>query len=468
MFIGRKQELASLEDAYKSNRSQIVVVYGRRRVGKSELVSRFLEGKHHSFSCEALENEQTPGQIVHFLAVLKQQIDDPLLESLRFSSWEHVFNYLESHIKKSKGKFVLFFDEIQWMAAGQGKLISLLKFYWDNHWKKETVLLILCGSVASFMVNKVLKSKALYGRISLELPVFPLLPDEAAKMFEGKRSSEEILNYQLVFGGIPKYLEEIKLNKSFEQNMKMLCFSPNGILLNEMERIFYSQFKEAATYLKIVKLLGEKAMSTGEVGKMLGIASGGGLKLYLQNLLNAAILGERTSFHKGLGSKDKRYYVCDEYIRFYFKFIEPNLKAIERTRNAQLFKKLTAKNWDIWMGFAFERFCLKHAAYLAEIMGFQDEVVLFDPYFEKGDKGFQIDLLYKRSDKVITVCEIKHYNKPISTTIIREVERKCKLLKVPRGYTIEKALISLYGPDQSLEYSQYFHHTVSMKDIIRC
>ena len=127
--------------------------------------------------------------------------------------------------------------------------------------------------------------------------------------------------------------------------------------------------------------------------------------------------------------------------------------------------KITLKSFDIWLGLAFERFCLKHNAYIAELMGFGNEILLASPYFEKADVSFQIDLLYVRSDNVITICEIKHHNKEITTKIIPEMEKKCKSLKMPKGYTLDKALISLYGPDKALKESKYFDYSIILDDL---
>jgi hypothetical protein len=132
-----------------------------------------------------------------------------------------------------------------------------------------------------------------------------------------------------------------------------------------------------------------------------------------------------------------------------------------------LFETLTKDSFDSWLGFAFERFCLKQARKLAAIMDFADDLLLASPYFSKNDQGFQIDLLYKRADHVITVCEIKHQRRKINTKIIPEMEKKCTLFKLPRGYVLEKALISLYGPDKSLKDSGYFHHFVVLDEILR-
>jgi AAA+ ATPase superfamily predicted ATPase len=466
--VGRKNELKLLNDAYRSKKDELIVLYGRRRIGKSSLVKCFAEKKKFYYEFEALEGETTHGQINHFLQQLKKQIDDPILDSVRFANWEQVFTYLTEKIikRKTKVKKILFLDELPWMAAGRIRLVSLLKYYWDNHWKGKHVMLILCGSVASFMVKKVLHSNALYGRTTIEILLKGFSPEEVAYFLGKKRSREETLNYQLVFGGVPKYLEQINPNQSFNQNMNTLCFSPHGIMLKEVERIFYSQFREPRTYLKIINLLKNGIFSLGEISSKTKISSGGGLKQYLKNLERAEMIRSFVPFDRSRNSKFKKYTLADEFLVFFFKYIEPNLRVIKESSSRRLFETLTQNSFDTWLGFAFERFCLKHAGMLAVVMDFADDLLLASPYFKRNDERFQIDLLYKRADRVITVCEIKHQNIKIGTHIIPEMQRKCALLKVPRGYALEKALISLYGPDNSLKDTGYFHHFVTLDDIL--
>ncbi len=469
MFVGRTEELSALEGAYASQKNELVVLYGRRRIGKSCLISEFLKDKPDSFLFEAVEGAQTREQIAHFTETLKKQIRDPLLLDVKFSSWENVFSYITERVVKSpsrKGKIVLFMDELPWMAAGRGRLVSLLKYYWDNHWKDQGVMLVLCGSVASFMVKRVLKSKALYGRITLEILLRGLNPDEVALLFQGKRSQEEVLKYQLIFGGVPKYLEEIDLNRSFNQNMNRLCFSRTSPMCREMDRIFYSQFKESRIYMKIVELLNGRICTMEEISSTLSIASGGGLKLYLTNLEDAEMIRSFVPFGRSNTSKLRKYTLMDEFALFFFKYMQPCLLMLTETSSPRMFETMVNDGFESWLGFSFERFCVKRAGYLAKRMGFADVVLAAAPYFERGDLAFQIDLLYKRSDKVITLCEIKHRNAPITTKIIPEMERKCSLFRMPRGFSLETALISLYGPDTALRDAGYFNHFLVLDDVL--
>ncbi|MBF0314923.1 MAG: ATP-binding protein [Oligoflexia bacterium] len=466
MFVGRNHELKQLEQAYHATTSKLVAIYGRRRIGKSFLVEHFTKNKR-LLVFEGLENETTPLQITQFTHDLALQLKDKVLLHVHFNTWEMVFDYLTDFFSKQNHKWVLFLDEFQWLAANQGRLVSLIKKYWDQHWKKQNILLILCGSVSSYMVKNVIKSKALYGRINLEICLGQLYPSEAMKLLRSKRCKEEIFKYLLIIGSVPKYIDALDPNHSLEKNINTLCFTQNGDLVEEYEKIFYSQFKEYKTYEQIIRLLQEGPLDLLSISKALKIPSGGGLLSYLTNLEKALFITCYTSYEKNLNSKNKKYKLTDEYLRFYFKYMQKNLKAIKVNATKNLFNLLVKDQWEPWLGHAFENFCLKNAEYLATKMGFNDQVISFGPYFKKESSGFQIDLIYVRADKTITLCEIKYHDRPITTKIIREVEKKCDLLSpfLPRGHTLEKALISQYGPDKHLNDANYFHHFLSIKEL---
>jgi AAA+ ATPase superfamily predicted ATPase len=469
VFVGRKNELSALQLAYASKKSELAVVYGRRRIGKSSLIKEFARQKPRFYSFEGIEGQGGAKQIAHFTDMLQQQLDDTLLQSIHFKNWNAVFSYLTEKITvaaKDSSKCIILFDEIQWMAAGRSSMISLIKYYWDNYWASQNVMLVLCGSIASFMVKKVVQSKALYGRITCEIALKGLLPCHARALFAGKRSKEEVLKYLLVFGTVPYYLELVKQNRSFDWNMNAMLFSPHSPMKNEIDRIFYNQFRETAYYNEIVKFLATGLKSFNQIGKKLKLASGGGLKRYLDILEKADIIRSFIPVDKKQSAKLKKYGLSDELLRFHFKYIDSNARLINEAASSQLFETLTADSFGVWLGFAFERFCIKHAYYLARVMGFDKKVLLAAPYFQKGDNAFQIDCIFLRSDKVYTVCEIKYSNKPVTTAVIPEVKRKLELLPVPRSYSVETALISLYGPDKALSDAQFFDYAVTLDDIL--
>lgn len=465
-FIGRTDEIKKLNQLYNDRGGKLAVIYGRRRVGKTRLVEKFMTGKTF-LRFEGLEHTRTKKQISHFVADLSKQLNDPILERAKIDSWDVVFDYLTTVFSKSKSKYIIFFDEFQWLAANQTKLVSILKKYWDQRWSKQNVLLILCGSVCSYMIKRVIASKALYGRINWELCLQPLNPTEIHQLLDSKRSIDEIQQYSLILGGVPKYLLEINTSKSFDQNINGLFFTRDGVLANDFERIFYSQFKEPKIYENIVNYLKNSPKTLKQVSNHLKAISSGGVKSYLENLEKALFITSYVPYDKKDDSKLKKYKLTDEYLRFYFKFVAPNAKIISTNPKRDLFSQLVKPVWNSWLGFAFENFCLKNSLFLAELMGFSEQVKRWGPYFHRGDEGFQIDLVYLRQDKVVTICEIKYYNTPVPVTVTHEVEKKAKLIRLPRGFTLEKALISRFGPDSALRDLEYFHHYVQVEDFFK-
>lgn len=467
MFIGRTHELTLFQEKFLSRKSELAVVYGRRRVGKSTLLKKFIQGKPHLYF-EGLEKLRTQAQIQTLTQQWADQTQNPILKNVHFSHWNEFFSALTDSLKNTTGKMILVFDELQWLAAGRNELISILKFYWDNHWKDKPVFLILCGSVASFMVKKVIHSKALYGRITLELLLQGLTPKEAELLLGKTRSRHEVLKYLMVLGSIPKYLEDINTARSFELNMNQMCFTSHGSLVSEIDKIFFSQFKDHKTYLDICYFLSEGPQSLQQISNHLNIPSGGGLKSYLTNLEQSCFIREQVPFDKGQNSKNKRYRLSDEYLIFYFKFIKPHLKLIKSNPNQNLFDRLVKSKWNPWCGIAFESFCQKNALLIAERLGFLDKIENFGPYFVRGEENYQFDLVFKRFDQVLTVCEIKYYDAEVTTRVIPEMQRRCEFLKETySSLSIEKVLISPHGPDGALRDSQYFQGYLSLNDFFK-
>lgn len=467
-FQGRSAEIKILKDEYKKDQSSLVVIYGRRRVGKSALIHHF--SKDLIFlHFDGLEHESTINQIEHFKNQLKAQVNDPLLEDIVWKAWSKPLDYLTRYIQDQNKKVVVFFDEYQWLSCQQSKLTSLIKSYWDNQWSKSNKFyLVFCGSVSSFMVKKVVHSKSLYGRINLEMQINPLPLNDIFLMLRHKRSESECLKYYLVFGGIPKYFESIVLNKSLPQNIQDLCFTKTAEYFNEYEKIFYSQFKEPKTYERIISFLNLGPKSYSEIIRELKIKDGGGAKSYLTNLEIAGFIQIKSSLFQK--NKVKKYFISDEFLRFYHKYILPNKAIINQGFSKDLFKSKIQPVWASWLGYSFELFCRKNALLLAQIMGFASEVQNVGSFSLPGEKnlnkGCQFDLIYHRGD-VLTVCEVKYSESPIGLDVVDEMKSKLKIaLPFFKDYsTIEFALIAPSGITMGLKNSNFFHHVVVLSDL---
>lgn len=206
-------------------------------------------------------------------------------------------------------------------------------------------------------------------------------------------------------------------------------------------------------------------MDYSKISSQINLPSGGGLSRYLKNLEEAQFISEITPFGAKSARGNKRYQLTDSYINFYLKFIATNKAIIKSGSGKQLFEKIRAKNLDIYSGLQFEKFCIRHANILAKKMGFGDYFLKASPYFKRGEDGFQIDLLFERSDQIVVLAEIKYSDQQIGTSVIPEVERKLALLKKITNLRIQKALISTKGPNRALVDSEYFDYSLDASQL---
>jgi hypothetical protein len=314
------------------------------------------------------------------------------------------------------------------------------------------------------MVEKVIHSKALYGRVDLEMQIGPLTLTDSYQMLSRKRSKLECLRYYLLFGGVPKYFELINQNQSFNSNIENLCFTSEGALFNEYEKIFYSQFKEPHTYERIMALLGRKSKTYSEIITELNMADGGGAKSYLTNLeITGFIRAQSNPLRK---EREKKYFVSDEFIRFFHKYMKESRPSIKQKFSQKYFHHHILNKWLPWMGLAFEYYCAKNPDSLARIMGFSEEVLNAGPFFTREKEGLQIDLLYDRGE-ILTICEIKFQEKPIGIEAIKEMQLKADKLKpyLKKYVSLEFALIAPMGITKALQSKKYFHHIVELDDL---
>ncbi|MEE8398504.1 MAG: ATP-binding protein [Desulfobacterales bacterium] len=465
MFYGRAHELKIIKNAVGSNRAELGIVYGRRRVGKSTLLAKAI-ARAGDLYFEGLQRVPLKKQIGHFMQQLADQTQTPLGAA---RGWREAFDTLSFHIRK--GKHYIVFDEFPWMASGRSELVSLLKYFWDNRWKANSgVTLVLCGSIAGFMISHLVHSKALHNRKTFEIQLPPLPASEAKLFFREFRSDFEIAKFLMIFGGVPKYLEQIDPRHSLANNIDRLCFQKHAFFLSEFETIFKEQFTVTRTYERMIRCLAERSCAKEELAQRLGMASGGGLSGYISNL-------ERADFVKvftpksvlGKGDKTRKLVLWDEWLRFYFTYIAPNRQLIELNTEPGLFEQLAGPSLNTYFGLCFERLCLKNLPQIFSRMGMDTSSIMgFGPFFRQrkrngeDDAGLQIDILVRRRSQVLTLIECKFSSQPTGVSVIEEVQRKVKLLGAPRAYTVERVLICAGEVTAPLQNSDYFHHILGL------
>ena len=464
MFIGRKRELERLKGLWKKEIASFVVIKGRRRIGKSRLIEEFADGTRF-VALSGLSPEpkmKTQDQRDEFARQLARIFHIPPPFS---KDWGDLFWHLAHHTQK--GKVIISLDEISWMGMKDRTFLAKLKNAWDLYFKKNPqLILIVCGSVSSWIEKNILSSTAFVGRIDLVLSLEELSLSEC-NQFWGKQSknisSYEKFKILSVTGGVPRYVENIVPTVHAEELIRELCFTPEGLLFREFNQIFNTLFsKKNETYRKLLESLAITPSATLEgLCERLGIQRGGVISKYLNDLIASGFLMRNHTWdlQNAKTSKLSQYRISDNYIRFYLKYIEPNAENI--LRGSFNDKPLvTTAGWEGIMGLQFENLVLHNRAQLYSLLNIHpSEIVNDGPYFQKPTthrSGCQIDYLIQTKYNSLYLCEIRFSKRPIDSSVIKDVEQKIARLDRPSALSIRPVVIHVNGVTEELMQEQFF------------
>jgi uncharacterized protein len=469
-FVGRVREQKWLRAIASQDAPSIVAVHGRRRVGKTTLLEHVF-AKRGLWKFEGLENQSKRKQLQNVLESLSRYLNDPMIARLALSSWRQFFELLDSRMV-GKGPYTIYFEEVQWLANYRTEFVAELKHVWDNLFRhRKKLVIVLCGSSPSFIINKVVKSKALYNRSMNHLALKPFSIAEAATFLRGF-NERELLEAYLSVGGIPEYLAFLRKDSSPLLALCKNSFVPNSFFKDEYEKIFASSLSSNPWYRKTLEFLSMRISATREeIVRHLRAKSGGTLTLLLRDLEECGFvtayqrLGSRTHAHP-------RYAIADNYVQFFGRFVRPIQSRINR--GAFVERPLDALDlpaYEQWLGYALERHCRNNADRIAKHLGFSGVSFRDGAWFCKGNEsqsGFQIDLCFDRDDGVLTVCEIKHQRKPIGTDVVAEFSKKIERLVVETksNKCIQKVLITSGPVSASLIRTSYFDEILKLSDIV--
>ncbi len=467
-FIGRNNEINRLHQFCKLDEAAIMVVYGRRRVGKTQLIEQTL-GKRNLLKFEGLEKQPQADQIKQILYQLAIYTDEAHISKLNLETWVEALDFLADKIMQ--GTWTLYFEEVQWLANHENKFISALKFVWDNKLRHNPELkMILCGSSPSFMIKGVIQSKALYNRSlhSIHLGAFNL---QETKEFLSEKSNKETIQAYLFVGGIPEYLKYLKKKSSAFLSMCESSFRENGFFHDEYEKIFISSLSDNIHYKTIIEFLSKKKYANREeIMGHLKIKSGGNLTKILDDLELCGFIEKYNPFQMQSGRGVYRYCIADPYLNFYNKFIKPNLEKIKSGQyNQNPTHTINQQSLQIWMGYAFERLIRSKKHLVAKILGFSglpySSGVYYNRSLFKEEPGYQIDLIFEHSQHVYTICEIKYYVDHVGVEVITEFEKKLKKFLNDKKHTIRKVLITNIGATEELIQNSYFDNILTIDDL---
>lgn len=469
-FVGREGELKTLAELLKKKSASLVVIKGRRRIGKSRLVEELairypFEAFYRFAGLPPTPETTAQSQREVFAGQLSSQFGSTLeLSGSNTHDWSRLFLSLSEKI--SKGRVLLLFDEISWMGSKDSDFLGKLKDAWDVYFKKnDQLIFIICGSVSTWIEDNILSNTGYVGRISLDLTLKELPLSDCAKFWgpnASRISSYEKLKVLSVTGGIPLYLEHIRPDISAEKNMTALCFRAAGLLFREFDNIFSDLFsKRNALYKKIVESLAKGPLTQDEIGESIGHERSSNIGEYLDDLITSGFLVRDRTWHLDTGrpAKLSRYRICDCYSRFYLKYIEPNKHKIEQDQFQNISVSSLAQ-WNTMMGLQFEVLILNNRKIIWEAVKINPEEIVFDnPFFQKKTKrqsGCQIDYLIQTKFNTVYICEIKFSQREIGTSIIEEVQEKIDKLSLPKHFSYRPVLIHVNGVTEEVEESGYF------------
>ncbi len=430
-IIGRQKEIKLLEDKISEGNSEFIVVYGRRRVGKTYLIKQFFSNK------KTILFEQTGinnGSISEQLAIFAQAIshsfyqDAPLAVPL---NWMDALKLLTTAMDKTpkNKRITLFFDELPWLASAKSGFLKALEYYWNTNWSyRKKLILIVCGSAASWMIENIIYAKGgLHNRITAKIALqpFSLTETEQYLRYRGiQLTQQHILHLYMAIGGIPHYLKSIKKGLSAHQNINNICFHSDGLLFSEFKILFHSLYEDPETYITIIRSLARKAtgLSRSELINITKIPDGGYLNIRLRSLEDAGFI--RTFLPVGHTRRGVHYKIIDEYTLFYLTWIEPIIKNTVGTNLTEHYWDSIIKkgSWYSWAGHAFESICFKHIDLIKKALGIDHIPSLCSDWQYRSEKnntddqGAQIDLVFDRDDNCVNLCEIKYTEKPFVLT----------------------------------------------------
>lgn len=468
-FIGRRQELEKLSQIASTRVASLVVLKGRRRIGKTRLAEEF--GKQYRTllftGLPPTQGVSAQKQRDNFASQFSRQL---MVPTPRADDWNALFWAL-AHSTQT-GRVLIILDEISWLALNDPTFLGKLKTAWDNDFKKNSeLILMLTGSISSWIEKNILSSTGFVGRISLDMTLEEL-PLCRCNEFWGKEqervSSYEKLKFLAVTGGVPRYLEELIPTLSSEENIRRLCFQKGGMLVNEYQRIFSDLFhRRGPLYGKIVTRLAEGSCDQEVIAQAIGLERGGRISEYLYDLQTAGFISHDQTWQIKTGkiAKPRKYRLKDNYLRFYLKYIHPNLSRIEQDRY-----QINPTQWPAIFGLQFENLVLSNRKRILELLYINPNDVVWDgPYFQVSTNkrsGCQIDYLVQTRDQTLYLCEIKFSKNPVSSLVIQQVEQKMRALELPRGFSIRPILIHVNGVSDQVLAKEFFSRIFDFSQLL--
>ena len=415
MFMDRHQELAALEQMFQSGVAEFFVLYGRRRVGKTELLTQFCKGKRSIYFLAS--QLKTPDQLRQLTETSRHVINDPLLQSLLFDDWESAFIYFYQQAQEER--LVLVLDEFQYLCEDSPALPSLIQRFWDLHGKNSKLFLILCGSQVSFMEQEVLAERSpLYGRRTGQLRLMPLSYRDSGSFFPEQSAKEKLILYG-ISGGIPAYLNHLNTAQTtLEQQIKDKLLTPQSYLFDEVNFLLRSELREPRTYASLLHAIASGATRLNEISQRVRLEPTNANK-YLSVLRELGLIKRETPVAERTPQKSRKglYKIADNYVKFWFRFVLPNRSLIESGNADLVYQQMIAPHLLHYMGSIFEDVCRQY------VERYWSEKLKVTPIRVGAHWGseLEIDVLTENVDGSHWFGECKWWNSPIGENVLNRL-----------------------------------------------
>lgn len=475
-IVGRKAEQALLQAAINSNQAEFIAVYGRRRVGKTFLISTYLQNKGVYFEFTGIKDVTRKTHIKRFTKILASVFLEDRIPSIP-TDWFEAFDLLYEQVKiiPEENKIILFFDELPWIASAKSNFLQALDHFWNLYFSRmKNIILIVCGSAASWMIDNIISNTGgLYGRLTRKMHLLPFTLAETQEFLTAKKielDKKQIIELYMAMGGIPKYLAQIEPGKSATQIINQQFFTMTGFLANEFNNLYSFLFNKYEQHISIVKVLAKSknGLTRKELLEQAGIVSGGTATKILRELEDSGFIMHLDSYPDN--TKLAKYRLIDQYSLFYLQWVESTEK-LRHTNSLDNYwiEQSSTSSWIIWCGYAFENICLTHMDKIQNSLGLGGVRVKAYIWYFKGTNeksGAQIDLVLDRADNCINLCEIKFYNTEFQLTkkYGEELNRKKEIFREQNNCkkSLFTTIVTTYGVNDSIYAHSYIQSQVVM------
>lgn len=429
MFVNRESEIQSLLERVTSKKAELVIVYGRRRIGKTELLRRaFAKGRAIYFVADLGADQD---QRRRFSEVVNLSYPNPLLQAETPPGWDSLLRYIITLAERDR--IVLVLDEFPYLCSSDPALPSVLQRIWDEKGKDSKLYLILCGSFISFMEREILGHKSpLYGRRTGQLLVHPLLLRTLKDFFPGYSSEERIMAYAIL-GGVPAYLIQFSDKLSIRQNIEKQILKPTAFLHDEVRFILMEELRDPKHYLSILQSIAFGNTRMNDIVQRTGIERGPVSK-YLSVLQDLRLIEREIPVTEKHPEKSRKgiYRLSNNFFRFWFRFVLPYRSRLVEDVEGKVMEKEILPHLDNFIGQAFDRICLEIFRYHVDAKKIK---LIYDRVGRWWNGNEEIDLVATAGNEPVFAAECKWSKKPAGIDILMELRRKASLISSegPRG-----------------------------------